>query len=161
MKFQHIKDVIQGPQERNLLVTEKRVRQKQEKQDTEENIVALNSGEIKYHKGKFFDGTCNKCGKYGHREYNCCGKKIKVNKNKNKVKTCFNGEYHNCGIKDHRAVFLSKSKDKEDDVDNLFWGATLCEELLESNKAEEFEEWLEDSDASLHIQYTKAHSTNI
>ena len=42
-------------------------RNKQEKQDTKENFLALNSREIKQDKSKLFKGTCQNCGKYGNR----------------------------------------------------------------------------------------------
>ena len=65
---------------------------------------------------------CNKCGKYGHRSSDLWG-----NENKNRGKTRFNGEGHNCGRKGHRSVDCwSKNIEKDDDVDNLFWGFTFC-----------------------------------
>ena len=40
---------------------------KQEKQEPEEKVIKLNSGEINQNKSKFIKGTCNKFVKYGHR----------------------------------------------------------------------------------------------
>ena len=43
------------------------VSKKQEKQEPEEKVIKLNSGEINQNKSKFIKGTCNKFVKYGHR----------------------------------------------------------------------------------------------
>ena len=40
---------------------------KQQKQNPEEKVIPLNNGEKNQYKGKFYQGTCNKCAKYGHR----------------------------------------------------------------------------------------------
>ena len=40
---------------------------KQETKESKEKVLALNSGEIKQNKSKFFKGTYNKRGKYGQR----------------------------------------------------------------------------------------------
>ena len=46
-----------------------------------------------------------------------------------------------------------KGKEKYDDVNNLFVGATLCEEVQEENNKEDPEEWLGDSGALSHINH--------
>ena len=43
--------------------------------------------------------------------------------------------------------FLEKKKEKGEDVDNLFVGATLCVEVSKSCDKVYFEEWLGDSGA--------------
>ena len=53
------------------------------------------------------------------------------------------------------------NKQKEDDVENLFVGATFCGEVSESDNKEDLIEWLGESIASLHITYTKKNMTNI
>ena len=52
-------------------------------------------------------------------------------------------------------------KEKEDDVDNLFFGDPFCGEVYKSNKNEYLEEWLVDSGSASHITYTKNNLTNI
>ena len=47
-------------------------------------VIALNTRGGNQHKGNFFKGKCNKCGKYGHRASYFWGNKNKISKNKNK-----------------------------------------------------------------------------
>ena len=46
-------------------------------------------------------------------------------------------------------------KDKDDYVNNIFVGATLCGEVQEEKNEENPEEWLGDSGASFHITHKK------
>ena len=51
-----------------LWKTELNENKRQEKPETEEKVIALNSVEKKqYNNSKFFKGNFNKCGKYDHR----------------------------------------------------------------------------------------------
>ena len=69
LQCQNFEDGMQGPQEINLLVLENMARRKQEtiKQDSKEEVLALNAGELNNHKEKFFKVMCNTCVKYGHK----------------------------------------------------------------------------------------------
>ena len=49
-------------------------------------------------------------------------------------------------------LFWSKKNEIEDDVDNLFMGATLYEEVSECENKEELEEWLGERGVSSHIE---------
>ena len=90
----------------------------------------LNARENKWRNknSKFFKGECNKCGNYVHRASECWGNK---NENRNYNKTArkphFNRECNKCGKRGHRAdgCCSKKGKDKENNVDNLFVGATF------------------------------------
>ena len=55
---------------------------------------------------------------------------------------------------------LGKNEKKEDDVENLFVGAILFEEVSKSMNNEELEEWLGGRSVPLHITYTKKNLTN-
>ena len=48
-------------------------RKTQEKAESEEKVLVMNSREnkCKNKNSKFFKSKCNKCGKYGHRASNC------------------------------------------------------------------------------------------
>ena len=97
-------------------------------------VIAQNYGEINQNKGEFFKGTCNKCGKYDHKAYDCWGNENKGHKNKNKGKPHFKRELHNCGKKGHKVVDCwEKNEDKEYDVDNLFVGSKFCGEVSDIN----------------------------
>ena len=113
---------------------------KKEKTEPEDKVIELKSGENKQYKnGKFFKGTCSKCGKYGHIVSGCCGNDNKGNNNrnnsKNNIKPCFNGECNNYGKRGHKTVHCWENKKKKEYyVGNLFAVATLCGEVSEHYK---------------------------
>ena len=82
------------------------------------------------------------CGKYVHIVSDCwCNNNRNHNRNNNKTarNPHINRECNNCGKRGHRAVdgWTNKVKDKDDDVDNLFVGDTLCGEVQEENNEED------------------------
>ena len=66
-------------------------------------------------------------------------------------------ECNNCGRRGYRGNvnWKKKGKQKDDEVDNIFVGATFCVEVQKENHKEDHEEWLGDSRASLHINQSK------
>ena len=71
-QFKDLKEKI-----RLLWKTELNRRNTKEKEEPEDNVLALNAGEKKYknNNSKFFKDECNKCGKHGHRASYCWGNK--------------------------------------------------------------------------------------
>ena len=89
------------------------------------------------------------------------GKQYKVNKTRINENPASTENVTTVG-KGHRAVGCwPRKKEKEDDVNNLFVGVTICVEVLESDDKKDIEKWLGDIDASFHITYTKKRMTNI
>ena len=128
----------------------------------------MNTGEKKGRNknNKLFKGGCKKCGKFCHRALDCWvnnNKNNNINENRTARKPRFNGECKNCGKRVHKAVdcWAKKGKEKDDDVDNLFMGATLCGEVQEDNNEEDPKEWLGDSGASSHITHKKKDMTEV
>ena len=128
MNFKYLKKEI-----RWFWKTELNRRKTQEKEESEEKVLALKAREKKWRNrtSKFFKDNCNKYCKYGHIVSDCWENNNKTdNRNDNKTsrKTCFNGEFKNCGKRGHKAVYCwsKKGKKKDDDISNLFVGATFC-----------------------------------
>ena len=111
-------------------------RKTQEREEPEDMIISLNSGEKKRKNksSKYFKGECNNRGSYGHRASKCWGNKNdNRSDNKTAINPRFNRECNNCGKRGHKAVdcWAKKGKEKDDEVDNLFVGATFCGEVQE------------------------------
>ena len=89
-------------------------------------------------------GECKHCENYSHISSECW---VNINKNDNRNlnktarNTHFNGECNNCGKRASRYIdcCTKKVKYKDNDVDNLFMGATLCGEFREENNVEYIE----------------------
>ena len=110
------------------------------KEKSEEKVLELKSGENKWRNKnrKWFKGKWNKCGRCGHRVSDWWvnnNKNYNINDNKTTRKPCFNEECSKCGkIRQKDAGFgAKKGKEKDDDLENLFVGATLCGEVQEDN----------------------------
>ena len=90
--------------------TDSNRRKTQDKEESENKVLALNSGENNWRKNnsKFFKEECNKCDKYGHRASDCWvnnNKKNNRNEKNTAENTCFNWECNTCGKRFHTAVY--------------------------------------------------------
>ena len=92
-------------------------RKTQEKEESENKVLALNSGENNWRKNnsKFFKEECNKCDKYGHTASDCWVNNNKTdNRNEHKTarKTCFYWECNICGKEVIRLLIIGRRKEK-------------------------------------------------